>query len=223
MSDAEALDRILSNRFSCRAYRPEPVQREVVTRIVSVARKVPSWCNCQPWHLTICEGAARDRLEAALLQAVETAPHAPDIAFPERYAGIYRERRRVCGWQLYAAVGIEKGDRAASARQMRENFRFFGAPQVAIVTTPADLGAYGAVDCGGFVTAFCLAAQALGVASIPQAAIASYSGPVRAALGVAEDRHVLCAISFGYADADHPANGFRTERAGVDEVVDWRG
>ena len=40
---------------------------------------------------------------------------------------------------------------------------------------------------------------------------------VRETLGIPEDP-ILCAISFGYADAAHPANQFRTERA-LDEVL----
>jgi nitroreductase len=42
---------------------------------------------------------------------------------------------------------------------------------------------------------------------------------VRDTLGIPKDRDVLCAISFGYEDADHPANQFRTERASLDEVL----
>jgi nitroreductase len=41
-------------------------------------------------------------------------------------------------------------------------------------------------------------------------------------LEIPEDRLILCAISFGYADKDHPANGFRTSRAGLEEFADWR-
>jgi nitroreductase len=29
-------------------------------------------------------------------------------------------------------------------------------------------------------------------------------------------------ISFGYEDEAHPANGFRTGRAPLEEVVEWR-
>ena len=90
-----------------------------------------------------------------MLETASTgAPPAPDLEWPTKYEGAYAERRRTCGFQLYDAVGIEKGDRAASGKQMLENFRLFGAPHVAIVTTPAELGAYGALDCGGFVSAF---------------------------------------------------------------------
>ncbi|MEX0310395.1 MAG: nitroreductase family protein, partial [Tateyamaria sp.] len=75
---------------------------------------------------------------------------------------------------------------------------------------------------GGFVPAFCLAAQALGVATIPQAAIAAQAPFVRTHFDIADDRQILCAISFGYADPDHPANGFRTDRASIADVVKWR-
>jgi nitroreductase len=102
-----------------------------------------------------------------------------------------------------------------------ENFRFFGAPHVALITSPAELGAYGAVDCGGYVSVFLLAAQSLGLAAIPQAALAGYSPWLRAYFSLPQGRHVVCGISFGYADADHPANTFRTERAPLDQVVQW--
>ena len=87
--------------------------------------------------------------------------------------GAYQQRRRECGFGLYDAVGIAHGDRAASARQAMENFRLFGAPHVAIVTSEKALGVYGAVDCGAYVNNFMLAARSLGVASIAQAALGS--------------------------------------------------
>ena len=60
------------------------------------------------------------------------------------------------------------------------------------------------------------------MATIPQAAIAAHAPFVRNHFGIGEDRLILCAISFGFADPDHPANHFRTDRAEVDEIMDWR-
>jgi len=217
------LDDLFAARFSCRAFRPAPVPRPVIEQIVATARRVPSWCNAQPWQVTITSGAETDAFRAAMVEEARTGHHDPDLPFPTGYSGPYRDRRRTCGWQLYEAVGVEKGDREGSARQMMENFSLFGAPHCAIVTSPEELGAYGALDCGGFVTGFTLAAQAAGVASIPQAALASYAPFLHRYFDIPEDRLVLCAISFGYADPDHPANAFRTGRADVDEIVDWRG
>ncbi len=217
------LDALFARRYSCRGFRPDPVPREIIESIVNAARKMPSWCNAQPWQLTITSGAETEALRAALWDQAMAGGHDPDLPFPSGYSGVYQDRRRTCGWQLYEAVGVEKGDRAGSARQMMENFRLFGAPHCAILSSPAELGPYGAMDSGGFVAAFALAAQAAGVASIPQAAVAAHAAFLHERFDIPDDRLILCAISFGYADPDHPANGFRTERAGIDDIVDWRG
>ena len=42
---------------------------------------------------------------------------------------------------------------------------------------------------------------------------------VRDFFGLSAERWVVCGISFGFADAAHPANGFRTTRA--DDAVSW--
>lgn len=224
MSDAyDTMDAVFAARFSCRAFTPDPVPHGDIERIISLARRVPSWCNAQPWQLVITSGEETDRFRTALQDEVASAGHLPDIPFPEKYSGVYQDRRRTCGFQLYESVGIDRSDRAGRTTQMLRNFALFDAPHVAVVTSPSELGPYGALDCGGFVTAFTTAAQALGIASIPQAAIASYAPFVHRYFGIGEDRLVLCAISFGYADMDDPANAFRTERADVDDIVDWRG
>ena len=217
------LETLLDQRHSCRGFLAEPLPRATITRIATLAQRTASWCNAQPWQVVVLSGASRDRLSAALLAAAQgqRAP-APDFPWPAGYPGELGERRRACGFALYDSVGVARGDRAASARQTLENFRFFGAPHVAIITSAADLGVYGAVDCGGYVANFMLAAQALGVASIAQAALANWSDVVRDTLDLAPSRRVVCGISFGREDRDHPANGFRTAREAVDKVIDWR-
>ncbi|MEQ9261462.1 MAG: nitroreductase [Roseovarius sp.] len=221
--DFAALTRLLDARYSCRAFRPEPVPDDVIAEIVQAAGRAPSWCNAQPWQVTVTRGAETARFREALLAAVPSEKPAPDLPWPEDYPGIYGARRRECGFQLYDAVGIERSDRASRQAQMLRNFAFFDAPHVAIVHSEAALGPYGAMDCGGFVAAFLLAAQAKGVATIAQASVASYPGLIRAHFGLDESRLILCAISFGHEDAGHPANAFRTSRAELDDILDLRG
>ena len=219
----DTLNDTFGARFSCRGFRPDPIPRETIERIVSTVRRAPSWCNAQPWQVTVTTGSETDRFRDALQAHVARSPDAaPDLPFPTGYSGAYQQRRRTCGWQLYEAVGVEKGDRAGSARQMMENFALFGAPHVAILSSPSELGPYGAMDCGGFVTAFTVTAQSLGVATIAQAALAGYAPFLHAYFDIPEDRLILCAISFGLADPDHPANSFRTTRAEVADIIDWR-
>lgn len=220
---AAVLDGLLGERHSCRAFLPEPVPRETIERIFSTAQRTASWCNSQPWQVTIASGQAVQRLGAELLDAHDqNAPGASDLPFPSAYRGAYHARRLDCALRLYGAVGVARGDREASARQTRENFRFFGAPHVAILSSAADLGVYGAVDVGGYVQVLLLAMQENGVAAIAQAALAIHSGRVKQALGMPPERTLVCGVSFGYEDPSHPANSFRTARAPLDEVVTWR-
>ncbi|MCP3972727.1 MAG: nitroreductase [Rhodobacteraceae bacterium] len=223
MSDIDALAALLHRRHSCRAFLPDPLPDATIERIVETAGRVPSWCNAQPWQVTVTRAPETDRLRDALFVRAQSAQPSPDIPFPARYTGPYQDRRRACGWALYQAVGVARGDRAGSAGQMLENFRFFGAPHMALITTEADLGPYGLIDCGAFITAFTLAAEALGVASIPQAAVAGLSGFLHDWFDLPENRQILCGIAFGLKDKDHPANGFRTDRAGLGDILTWSG
>ncbi|MCY1199903.1 Nitroreductase NfnB [compost metagenome] len=216
-----ALETWLLARHSCRAFLPDPVPRATIERILELAQRTASWCNCQPWQVAIAEGAATDRLRGALLRRAEQAGFTPDFPFPREYQGEYLARRRESGFQLYGAVGVARGDREAYRRQEMRNFQLFDAPHVAIITTDEALGEYGAIDCGGYVANFMLAAQANGVATVAQASLAMYPEVLREVLGIPAGRRVVCGISFGYADTSHPANSYRTRRAEQAEVVSW--
>ncbi len=221
-ADTLAFDRLMTARHSCRAFLPEPLPRETIEAILRIAQKTASWNNTQPWQVTIASGAARDRFRTLVTDlARANAEPTSDFAFPREYRGALLDRRRACGFQLYDAVGVVRGDKAAYARQSLRNFELFDAPHVAIVTTDEALGAYGAVDCGAYVTNFMTVAQSFGVATIAQAALAVHSAAIRSHFGMGEDRRVVCGISFGLADTAHPVNAYRTVRAGLDEVVTW--
>lgn len=226
-ADAETLARLVGARHSCRGYLPDQVPHATIETMLRIAQGTASWCNSQPWQAIVTEGEASERFRGALYahatgnrwEDQKTRPEQPDFAFPARYVGIYKERQRETGWALYRSVGVAHGDREASGRQMLENFRLFGAPHVMIITTEEDLGVYGAIDCGAYVANVMLAAQSLGIATIAQAALAGVSGFIREHFGIPAERKIVCGISFGYADPDHPANSFRTTRAALDQVV----
>ena len=220
-SEIDAFEALLKRRYSCRGFQAKPVPRATIERMLAVTQRTPSWCNAQPWQVHITSGAATERFRAALLAHVPANKAGPDYEFPREYRGVYLERRRECGFQLYDAVGVAKGDRAASAKQGMENYRLFGAPHALIVTTDEALGVYGVLDCGAWVNNFMLAAAAEGVACIAQAALATHPKPVREFFGIGAERRIVCGMSFGYEDAQHPANKFRTRRAKTEEVAAW--
>jgi nitroreductase len=221
MTDSIAtLESLLTSRHSCRAYKSEQVPRATIDRILHAAQKTASWCNSQPWQVTITSGEATRKFRDVLYPvAASGAGHSGDFPLPREYRGVYLDRRRESGFQLYNTLGIARGDKAAYAEQALQNFNFFGAPHVAIITTDEALGVYGAVDCGGYVNNFMLAAQALGLATVPQAALAFHAAVVRKHFSMSDDRRVVCGISFGFADTEHKVNSYRTSRAQLPDVA----
>ncbi len=221
-SDAAALERLLRGRRSCRAFLPDPVPEPVIRRMLAMAQETASWCNTQPWQVAVTLPPATQRL-AGLLHARASAemPAASDIPYPREYRGVYLQRRRETGFGLYSALGIAREDAAARARQSLENFRFFGAPHLALITTDEALGTYGAVDCGGYVATLLLAAQALGLGAVAQAAVARDSAFWHGELGIGPDRVVVGGVAFGWPDTADPASRYRPARATLDEAVAW--
>ena len=50
------LEEVVRNRKSVRAFRPDSVPRETISRIVELARWAPSWGNTQPWEIVVADG-----------------------------------------------------------------------------------------------------------------------------------------------------------------------
>jgi nitroreductase len=217
--DDEVLERVLTARHSCRGFLPDEVPAATVRRMFELAQRAASWCNSQPWQAHLTSGPETAAFARALTARARAGPEAPDIPGPPAYEGVYLRRRRASGHALYTAAGVARDDSEGRRRQLFENFRFFGAPHVAVISAPAALGVYGAVDCGGYVATLMTAAQSLGVASIAQAAVAMYSDLVHEHLAIPADRDIVCAVSFGYADPSHPANAFRAARADIRDAV----
>ena len=54
-SDMDLIE-VVQNRRSIRAFLPDPVPRELVTKVVDLARWAPSWGNTQPWEVVVADG-----------------------------------------------------------------------------------------------------------------------------------------------------------------------
>ena len=218
--DADRLERLLADRYSCRRFLGDPVPQPTIRRILDIARRTPSSNNAQPWQVVITNGAGTERFRRGFHEAASNDPPASDFPLPD-YQGAHRDRRRECGLRLYESVGIDREDKAAAQRQMLENFNLYGAPHAMIVHMDPGMGASGILDCGAFAHTFVLAARALGVDSIAQNAFWIPAPFIRRHFGLPEHHLIVTGVSFGYADREHPINGFRTTRAAIDELVRW--
>jgi nitroreductase len=212
-------------RRSVRAYKPDSVPVEIVREIVALGRHAPSGSNIQPWRVHVLTGVSLKRVGDALQQAflVDTPERRDYAYYTDPIEEPYLARRRECGWGLYGALGIARGDRGKSKAYRAGNFNFFGAPVGLVFTIERKLEKGSWLDYGMFLQTIMLAARARGLHTCPEASIANYPDIVRRELGISTEWVVICGMALGYADADAIINTFQPPRIGLDEYATFLG
>ncbi|NNE23547.1 MAG: nitroreductase [Rhizobiales bacterium] len=221
----DVLEAILS-RKSIRAFKPDPVPKTTIDRILQIAQRAPSGTNTQPWHIHVCAGDVKQAITndvLALSRAGKGRTYEEYDYYPAQWKDIHRERRRGIGWALYGLLGIKKGDREASARQGARNFLFFDAPVGLFITVDAYLGRGSWSDAGMYAQTIMLAAKGFGLDTCPQAAWIPYQEPIYRHLQIPEDQSLVTGMSLGYADPDAIENTVVSEREALENVVHYRG
>ena len=138
------VDDAIRTRRSVRAFRPDPIPRDVLEDLLQVARQAPSGTNVQPWHIHVVMDESRDKLVDAVLKYRETHREegAPDSfsEFPRatKRKEPYTTRMRTLGKEMYGLLGIPKGDQEANWRQWGRNYAFFDAPVGLLFTIDKD-------------------------------------------------------------------------------------
>jgi nitroreductase len=222
-----AVDEVMNSRYSCRAFLPTEVSRQVLEEILSVAARAPSGTNIQPWKVWVLTGESRTRLSERVIAAFddpeEAATHSESYPYyPTKWQSPYIERRRKVGLDLYKLVGIQKGDAERMHKQHARNFNFFDAPVGLIFTVDAIMEKGSWLDYGMFVQNIMLAAKARGLDTCPQAAFIQFHRIIAEELGIPDTETVVLGMALGYGNPDLPENTLRTERAPLEEWVRFK-
>lgn len=207
----------LRKRKSVRAFLRREVGREQMERILDAARYAPSGVNTQPWQVAVVQGEAKRQLQAELEQRFRSGVAAAmDYRYyPDTWNGVYRQRRKACGLQLYSALRIGREESRKQLDQWAANYRAFDAPVMLFFFMDRDLGTGSFLDYGMFLQSLMLAAVEEGLASCAQAALGEYPAVVKAALGYPDDCILLGGMALGYEKSDAAANSYRTPREDV--------
>jgi nitroreductase len=213
------LDRLLRSRRSVRAFRADAVSRSQVLEILDLASTAPSNSNTQPWRVYVVAGAAKRALSKELGSAHEADNFPPPAHFPKVLPKKLRSNQEAFGRLYYAALGIDRGDRAARARQTGKNYDFYGAPVGLIFTLEGRLTRHSWLDCGLFVQNVMIAARIHGLDTCPQVSFVRYQTLIARHLGFEEDEIVACGMSMGYADPDAPINAMNVPREPVNSYA----
>ena len=219
MDISEAINR----RQSIRAFKSDPVPRDILKQILEESLRAPSWANTQPWEFAVATGKPLEDIRAGFLEKRMTSP-SPDVARPPEFPERYAARIRV----------LDKQNRLVTQKDWEsrqvQNFKHFGAPAVIYLLTRREfyyqtkgLNVWALYDCGAVVQNILLLATRYGLGTIVQAQAAAYPDVLRNALEIPESKIILLGIAIGYPDWEHPINQFRTEREPLDSITTWHG
>lgn len=204
----------LRRRKSVRAFLAREVPREQIEQLLDAARHAPSGVNTQPWHVAVVSGEAKRQLQGELERRYRSgeAARMDYQYYPIEWSGVYRERRKACGLQLYSALQIGRDERQRQTDQWAANYRAFDAPVMLLFFMDPGLGTGSFLDYGMFLQSLMLAAEEAGLATCPQAALGEYPDVVKLALGYPQESILIGGMALGYEDRHAAVNSYRTPR-----------
>lgn len=212
----------ITSRQSIRAFKPEPVPRELLREVFDTARWSPSYKNSQPWEAVVVSGNTKKSLTEKMIGLLESeVPPSPDLPEPgdwpvaeqARIARLFRKRAET--------TGIDLSDPEVIRRAKKANFAFYGAPHGIYLFQEGSLSLWSLFDLGLFAQSLMLAAHARGLGTVPQAFATDYARQIKEFLDIPASKRLVLGLSIGYPDRDAPVNALRTDRADIDEIVRW--
>lgn len=218
----------IRQRKSIRRFKPDPVPRELLRKVLEMAARAPSAENTQPWEFYVLGGETLDHIRAENVEKVRNAvmppPEMHHIIVERPKGSVFRERQVEIGKQLYGLMGIAREDKAGRAAWVEKGFRYFEAPAAIIIVAEKSLPIEGTyLDVGAVMQTICLAALDCGLQTCVENQGITYSDVLRKHAKIPETKRLMAAIAIGYADWDFPANKVESRREPIDNVITWCG
>ncbi|BBO30092.1 NADH dehydrogenase (plasmid) [Alteromonas sp. I4] len=215
-------------RHSVRAFSDKPVPGSVVQEILEIASRSASGGNLQPWRVYALSGEPLSELVTDVVAKAAEKGLAGDGDFeyevyPRELGEPYKTHRFQSGETLYAALGIERADKAGRGKQFMNNFRFFGAPVGLFFCIDRQMGSAQWADIGIFMQSVMLLAVERGLGTCPQEAWSLWHKTVRAHCEVPDELIIFCGMALGYPDDTHPVNKAKTGRVSASEFTEFKG
>ena len=215
-------DEVVLGRRSIRGYKPDPVPKELIEEILSLAMRSPSSMNTQPWNFTIVSGEPLDRIRAGNTERnLAGVPHSREFRIGKAFEGKHRERQVGVAKQLFGAMGIAREDKEGRQDWVLRGFRQFDAPVSVIITFDKDVEGNDITpfDCGAVMNGLVNAAWSRGLGCVINSQGIMQSPVVREHAGIPDDQVIMMAMAMGWPDDSFPANAVVSRRKPVEEAA----
>ncbi len=216
----------VASRRSVRHFLDTPVPPQVIRRVLSDALRAPSGGNLQPWHLHVVGGTALTELKSVMRERMAETPGGEATeydVYPRELVAPYRDRRFAIGEAMYAQLGVPRENKAARRQWFARNFQFFGAPLALFCSVDRRMGPPQWSDLGMLLQSVMLLLRGEGLDSCAQECWALYPQTMGQFLSLPPERMLFTGMSIGYADTSGPLDALVTERAALDDVVEFIG
>jgi nitroreductase len=214
----------LKRRFTVRAFKPDPVDRNTLEKILEAALKAPSWANTQPWEIYVAGGGVLNKLREAYVQSLKNCvQRRPDLAAPRQWPPILQGRMESLRAERTTTLERVCLDKTTLKDLSEMNYHFFYAPAVAYLCMDRTLTPWSVFDLGLLAQSIMLAAQNYGVDSATAVTLVAHPDLIRQELKIPDDLSIIIGIALGYADPGHPQNQFRSSRRTVQDAVKFLG
>ena len=213
-------------RKSIRAFKPNPIKKEMIKEILEIATRAPSGTNTQPWEFFVLAGEVLEKVKQANVEKLKSGtPPNPEISFAiSNPDTVYQKRRVELTKQLFQLMEIPRDDMEKRMQWLERGFRFFDAPIAVIVSADRLLSEEGPLmDIGAVMQTICLTALNYGLGTCIEYQGVMYPEVLRQHAGIPESKRILAAVALGFPDWDFPANKLESSRELVDNMTSWLG
>jgi len=212
----------IKTRKSIRAFKPNPIARDVIEKILQAVSDSPSYTNTQPWEVVVVSGEKKNELGRKLVELARVkAPTSPDLPIPKGWPPALEERAREHGARRLSTLGMARDDEEGREKLRLMNFEFYGAPCAVFLFIDGSLGEWSIFDMGLFAQNLLLAAHSLGVESCLQASVTNYAPDIKKFLDIPESKKLVICISLGYPDEKAKLNTYRSLKLTSDKFTKW--
>ena len=207
---------VMLARHSARSFKNTPVAKEYLVKILELASHAPSWVNAQEWKVFVASGDTLNKIKAEYTPRSaggETGKSDLQVQHRENWSESAQKNMQEIGALVEASrLGKEFGD---------SQHIMYNAPAIMIFCLPRSANEFAVLDMGGFYQSAMLAAQSLGIATIPSYNLVKYPDLLRKYLNISDDYKIVIGIALGYED-DAPINSFKPGRMSVSEFAEFR-
>ncbi len=219
-------DDVIMGRRSIRGYKPDPVPRQLIEEVLTLAMRAPSSMNTQPWNFHVITGEPLARIRQGNTErTLAGVPDSREFRKGTAFDGVHRDRQVEVAKQLFGAMGIERDDKAKRQDWVLRGFRQFDAPVCVIITYDKVLDGSDDTpfDCGAVTTALVNAAWSRGLGCVINSQGIMQSPVVREHAGIPDDQVIMKAVAMGWPDETFPANAVVSERKSLAEAARFVG